>query len=380
MNSYIVLKLKSKRLLDEIINKKINIIYIKYLNNEILIKIKYNDYKRLIKNNSNKQIEINKYAGKRKAKDLILKYKIPIICFILGTILLLFLSQHIFYINIDTYNNELKKEIEYSLEKNNIKKYSLKRSYKKLEKVKKRIKENNENIEWIELKNDGVVLNVKVIEKKEKYNNQNINNYYTDIIAKKSGYIRKIIATSGEVLKNTDDYVEKGETIISGNIIKNDEIVAKTKSKGLIYAEVWYIKKLSKNLNSTVLEKSGYSRKKLIINVNNKKINLLNIKIKDRNTNKKILFKTSIFSLIEKTETEYEKKNKKYTDEEAIIILKNKAKKDILKTLDKTEYITSQKTLKKYKENDKISIEVLFKVYEEIGQTVKAKENIEKEE
>ena len=48
-------------------------------------------------------------------------------------------------------------------------------------------------------------------------------------------------------------------------------------------------------------------------------------------------------------------------------MLETKAKNELEKTLEKDEYIMSQKTLKKSTINGKMYIEVFFKVYENIA-------------
>lgn len=370
-----------KRILNNIFNEKINVLAIKYLKDEIIIKISYSDYKKLRDVRSPYNINVIKMRGKIKIHKDIIKYRLSIISFLLGALLIVFFSFHIFYINIDTNNNELKKDIETELRNNNITLFSRKRTRNELEKVKDRIKKNNLNsIEWMEINNKGVVLEVKVIERVKRYGNYERDGS-TDIIATKSGYIRKILATSGDVLKNTDDYVNKGEVIISGNIIKNDEVVAKTKSKGFVFAEVWYKKKISKDLEYITLVPTDKTKFRVIFTLKDKSFNLINIPMRSIKNKNITLFNNNIFSLKIKQERLYRKKHVKYTDDELVNILEKKAKDNVLKTLSKDEYIISEKTLKKYKENDKITIEILFKVYEEIGMTVKSPDNyIKKEE
>ena len=369
----------SKKILNNILNENINIISIKYKHDEILIKLSYDDYKKL---NSIRacDMKIVKTSGKKKIHEDIIKYKITIISFVLSMLLIIFLSFHIFYIKIDTNNMELKKEIEDKLKDEGITIFSRKRSHKRLNEIRTNIKNNSSDIEWIEFDNDGVVLNVKVIEKIEKYSGNNIEREPTDIVAKRSGYIRKIEATSGDVLKNIDDYVNQGEVIISGNIVKNDEIVAKTRANGLVYAEVWYINKYSRNNTYMSLYETNKSRYKVVLKIKDKPFNILNIKIPKTKDKRLNIFNNKLFFLYTEKKREYKKIKRTYTDREVIFSIKSKAKNDILKTLDKNEYIIEEKTLKKYKENGKITIEVLFKVYEEIGQKTKAKEFIEKEE
>ena len=370
-----------KTVLNSILNEKVNVLCIKYLENELLIKISYNDYNKLKLIKTAYDIKIVKISGKKKIYEDIIKYKIAIISFILSVILLLFLSSHIFYIKIDTNNGELKKIVQKSLKKEDITIFSRKKSFSELKQIRDKIKSDNLNrVEWIELSNDGVIFNVKIIEKIEKYNDRNMLSGPTDIVAKRNGYIKKIEALNGDVLKSPFDFVEKGDVIISGNIIKNDEIVARTKAQGKVYAEVWYIMKLSKSLNYIDLVNSNKMRYKIVLKINNRSFNLLNIRsFRNKESNNNI-FSSKMFSLSTSRKKEYVKKEKKYKDYEVVFSLKNKAKNDMLKTLDKNEYIIEEKTLKKYKENDKITIEVLLKVYEQIGQTVKAKEEIEKEE
>jgi hypothetical protein len=52
--------------------------------------------------------------------------------------------------------------------------------------------------------------------------------------------IKKIVAESGVKVKEVNEYVKKGDTIISGSIYLNEEIKEVTKALGEIYGEVWY--------------------------------------------------------------------------------------------------------------------------------------------
>ena len=56
----------------------------------------------------------------------------------------------------------------------------------------------------------------------------------------KSGIIIKVEAEQGVILKKKNDYVSQGETIISGDIIKDETVKGQVKAKGTVYAETWY--------------------------------------------------------------------------------------------------------------------------------------------
>ena len=69
-----------------------------------------------------------------------------------------------------------------------------------------------------------------------------------------------------------------------------------------------------------------------------------------------------------------------YNVDELQQILEIKAKKELLKTLDKDEYIISQKTLKKRTYNGKMYIDVFFKCYEDIAEEKEIQRIEEKKE
>ena len=199
-------------------------------------------------------------------------------------------------------------------------------------------------------------------------------------MAAKNGYIRKISSSQGEVVKNIDDYVKKGEIIISGNIHRNEKSVAKTTAQGKVYAEVWYIVKTSDNITYNKIEEKENGYFKLVLNTGGNTFNLLKIKNSNNLNNKKNLFTNSLFSLYIENEKTYQITKSTYKDNELQKILETRAKASILKTLEKDEYIITQKTLKKIKENGKMYIEVFFKVYEDIAKQVPIKKEVEKEE
>ena len=359
----------------------INIADIKYEKDKILLKVSYEDYKNIKQIKTIYTIKIIKTSGKKKLLEQVIKYKIPLLTFIISVFFLLIISSFILFINIDTENKNIKKIIKENLQENNVTLYSKKKSYTKLKEITQNIKNNNlDNIEWIEIDQKGVVLTVKVIERLS--NNTNANNNYKDIVASKNGYIKKIYSRKGEVLKNIDDYVKKGDIIISGNIFRNDKVVDRVKANGKVYAEVWYIVKLNDKLIHQEITPKAVGKQKLILKVNKKEITFLTIPKKVIIENKKNFFKNDIFSLYLKQEKNYQKETTKYKENDLTDILNKRAKNAINKNLKRDEYIIKQKTLKKYIKNGKMYIEVFFKTYEDISlekDSVKIEEKVEEE-
>ena len=156
----------TRKFLTQILKLDINILDIKYQKNNILIKISYSDYQKIKKIKTTYQINIIKTCGKKKYLMNLKKYKISLITFIISVFFLCFISHFTLFINIDTNSDSLKQTISNNLEKEKITLYSLKKDYKSLNTISLNIKNNNKDkIEWIELDQKGVLLNVKVIER-----------------------------------------------------------------------------------------------------------------------------------------------------------------------------------------------------------------------
>lgn len=369
MINYFWIEIKGKnvkRLLTKIFKLKINISSIKYEKNRVLLKVSYEDYKKIKQIKTTYQINIIKTCGKKKLLEDLTKYKVSITTFVISVFFVIFLSNFILFINIETDNTKMRNLIRDELKNNNLTIFSLKKDYNNLQEITSNIKNNNlDKIEWIELDQKGVSLNAKVI---ERVTNQKTNETgYKDIVAEKNGYIRAIYSRQGQVLKNIDDYVKKGEVIISGNIFRNDKPVAKVKASGKVYAEVWYIVKINKSLNYNKIKDEGKGYLKLTLNVNNHEITFLKIPKKVIVEDKNILFDNNQFKIYSKKEKTYKVEKSKYTEREITKILETRAKNEIIKGLEKDEYIILQKTLKKYNNNGKMYIEVFFKTYEDIS-------------
>lgn len=345
----------------------INILNIKYISNDIIIiKINKNDYKSLKRMFNYKFKIIDKY-GLCKIKDFYKKYNIFIISFIFGLILLVFLSNVIFSVEINSSNDILNNLIREELSYNGIEKYKIKKSYKEYELIKKLIKEKyKDNIEWIEISNKGTKVLVNVIERKIDKNINDNENY--SIVAKKSGFIKKIFVENGIKLIEENNYVNKGDIIISSDILLNDELKGKVSASGKVYANVWYKVICEYPLNYKEIVYSRKKKKTIFIKIGSKYYDLFKYKTFNRkeilSINDKLTNTSFGIEEIEKIEL----KNNKYTNKEAIKLARDKAKDEIKKKLKKYEYIISQKTLKFSTNGSKIILEEFFSVYEEIGE------------
>ena len=203
-------------------------------NNTYTLITKIDNYKKI---NRRFDTKLLRYYGMNFIKQTYINNKFLIISFLISLLLLINLTNTINEVQINTNDQTLLESIQKELDKNNIKKNKRIKTYKELIKIKENILKEIPNLEWLEITRQGTKYIIDVTpklikeEQKEKIN--------TDIIATKDGVIKHIVVHNGEKLKEENEYVKKGEVIISGEIYKDDELVLSGQAKGEVYAEVW---------------------------------------------------------------------------------------------------------------------------------------------
>ena len=352
--------------LKELIRLKINLFDIEINNKELLILVDEEDYKKIKKIKTIYKIEVISKYGKIKYLDILNKYKILFISTMIGISITYILSNLIFSIEVNHQNKEIRETVLKDLQELGLKKYSFKPSYQKKEIIKTKLLEKEKNLlEWIEIKENGTKYIIEVVERK--INNNKDNCQERSIVAKKSAVIISIEAESGEVVKKINDYVEKGETIISGFIYNKERVVSKRCSIGKVYGEVWY--KVVLSVPTTINEEKLLKRKRygLSINIFNNNYNLLNnFKTFKKDEYNIIGDKVIPFSISLCKYTETKKVIKKYNLNNINDIALKRVDKEMKKILKKDEELLSKKVLKKTLNNSKIEVEVFVKAKEDI--------------
>ncbi len=251
--------------------------------------------------------------------------------------------------------------------------YKSKKSFKEIKKIKDKIlNENEDNLEWIEIVNKGSSYEVNVT-KRVKGNTDSPSKKKTNIIAAKDGLIMHITSTKGQKLKDINDYVKKGEVIITGNIIKGeDKIVDQIEAKGEVYAEVWYTVKVTIPYEYIEYVDTGKVINHYYIELFGKKMTIIGKFDSNKTMNEKELILDKpylLFKLYKERKTVYEYKTFNIDEKEAYNEAIKRSVSIIEKKLDDKEYIISKNVLKKEAFSSKINVEVFFKVYENIGIT-----------
>lgn len=355
--------------LKRIIRNNINIIKVIPISyKEMDLIIDYKDLDKIEKLKTIYNIKIIRYYGKLRILKRI-KKNIFILSFLLiGLFLVYILSNLILSIEVIHSNNNIIKLVENELEENGIKKYRFALSYDEVEKVKKKILEDNkDSLEWLEIIKEGTKYIVRVEERI--INNVPDDNNIYDIVASKGAVIKSIYAKSGEKIRDVNTYVKKGDIVISSKIIlPNNEIITKS-ANGKIIGEVWYSARVEFPYVYNEIKYTGNKKKVLVFNFLNKRISIFDFnKYKTFDKNIKYIFNNNIIPISLTYEHEYETKviNDIYTYDTAREKAINVAKEKLLNKYSNIVDITDIKIINEEDMTSKIVIDLFITCDEDI--------------
>lgn len=286
----------------------------------------------------------------------------------MGSLLLLFLSNTIFSIEVIHTDNNLRTLLLNELEERGINRYQLKKSFSDITKIKKEIlEEYKDKIEWLEIEEVGTKYIVRVEERI--LNQKEEEKIPRNIVAKKSAVIQKIEATEGQIVKSKLDYVRPGDVIISGNIMLNEEVKKQIAAQGTVYGEVWYQVSIEYPLHYEEIVYTNNKKKVLSFHFLNYSFDFFNFKkYKQKQIKSNVLFTESLLPIYLSLDIQREIKiiDETYTKEEAIEKALIKIKEKIGSQLSKNEYIIDIKKLKVEENNSTIILDAFVTVYEDI--------------
>ncbi len=370
-NSIYELKIEGrdiKRFLKTLKRRKIEILNIVYSDESMLIKVDKNNYKKLLEIKTTYNITLTKLYGMIKYKYLLKKYSIFITNIIIGFIVLFICSNLILNVEVVHRKKEVRSLIYKELKRYKIEKYNFAIPFSKQEAIVKNILDNNKDkLEWLEIERVGTKYIVRVEERI--INKLEEEAKPRHIVAKKDGIIMHIDSSRGEIVKSINDYVKKGDIIISGNISKGDEVKNIVPATGNVYAEVWY--EVTATMPLVYKEEfiTGKSKKNIAITLFNKRYPLFDF---FPYKHQRILELASIKSNLLPIKISFDNVSELrvidevYTYEEAIDKALDLAKEKLMVKLDKNEKILFEKKLKTVQNNSTIELTVFFKVYENI--------------
>ncbi|MDD4547745.1 MAG: sporulation protein YqfD [Bacilli bacterium] len=370
LQNTVVINIRGKninRFLKRLVSHKIDLLDIKQISyKEMNITVRADNYEKIKEIKTVYDMFLVDVHGGLKIKKIVRTNVHLISSFILGIILLIFLSNIIFDIEVIHTNSSVRNFLLDELKDEGISKLRLQKNYQSIEKIKKKIvSKHKDKIEWLEIERVGTKYIVRVEERKLSTPPSVISKRH--IVASKSAIIKKIDAKTGEIVKNINDYVKPGDVVISGEIKLHDEIKDVLGAEGEVYGEVWYQTKITYPLTRRTEKVLNNYKHGLVIEIFGHRIELFNsFKHKEILKNYSIKNLLLPISISLEKQQEIEILEEMNTIDEAIDKALNKGKEKIEDRLDEDEYIISQNSLKVNVKSSKIELDVFYVVYENI--------------
>ncbi len=330
-----------------------------------LFKIAAADYPKVSKMYFAK-VRVEDATGTPKIKKFLKKYFFFIISSLLGLFLFFFLTHIIVKVEVIHSNKDIRDLLTTALAEKGIKKNTWKKSFSELEQIKKEIlNQYPDRLEWLEIETQGMNYYVRVEERKLKEEEQKMERCH--LVATKDGILKKLIYSKGEALLKTNDYVKKGDIIVTGILKKDEETKEVLCASGKAYAEVWYkatIKVPKKRMES---KETGKIRWNILLKNNSYNDFLFRSRLENYQTETKSLFKifnTEVFFAKQKevVNTIIEKNEAELLDEAT-----TKMQEKIKLTLQEDEEILNQKILSQNETDDYLEVQFFVAVLEQIG-------------
>ena len=318
-NSVVKVSVKGRkvdRFVKRLIGDGIDVISANYISqSEIIILIRYNDYVKIRKKKGIYKISLLSSYGLMGIRDMVRRNAFFLISVVIVIGVIFFLSNVIFGVRVIHYSKDIRDLLYRELDGYGIRKYGRIVSYERLEEIEKRILSNNrDRLEWLEIKREGTKYIVKVQERVIKREREEES--AKDIVASKNAVILDIRSAKGERVRDVNDYVSKGDVIISGSVVKPDGSSVITGSKGEVYGEVWYTATIEHPYYYREEMLTGKSKDVYVISFLNKRVPLTLHKFKSFQSNERVIFKGLPIGLSKEKEYEVKVTSRLYTDEE----------------------------------------------------------------
>lgn len=362
--------------LKRVIKKKIYIVKLIPISyREIHVILKYSEYLKLLELKSIYEVSVLEYLGSKGMEHKINNNIILLFFMLLGLLGTIVLSNVIFKIDIIHSDSEIRELVSRELKKYDVVKYRFKKGYDELERIEDKILNSNKDLlEWIEISTYGTKYIVRIEERK--LNEKEDDNGLVSIVSKKDAVIVGIDAIKGDKLKKVNDYVSKGEEVISGYITMPDNKKQVVGAKGRVYGEVWYQVNIDYPIVYQESTLTGRSKRVYALYFFNHRFGLFDFdNFRSMKVKSKVLIKNNFLDIKLAREDEYEANvmDEVYTEDiarvKAIDYIKDKLKrdnKDIIK-------IRDVKILDSDGDEDSIKFQLFVRVVEDIGEVMPIK-------
>lgn len=287
-------------------------------------------------------------------------------------IIVLLLSNMVWNIEIEGAKPDTEYQLENTLEEIGIKPGKFQFLLPSLDEIQRDLTSKLDMISWIGVDIRGTTFHFEVVEKKEPEKPKLYNPRH--LVSKKKGVIYDYFIEEGQPLIEINDFVNKGDILVSGIIGKegNTEIVA---AKGTVYGEVWYKSNVTVPLKTTFNVFTGETKTKHQLSFSSFTLPFWGFgenkfsEYEIQEYNKPLYFWKWELPLAYQKKIIREKEviRRQYNQGEAEDVAMKMAKKELKDHLEEESTIKGEKVLRKSIENGKVKLTIHYQVIEDIA-------------
>ncbi len=344
--------------------------------------IYFKDYEQVLKLSTIYDIYIVSYGGWEKNKNKIRYNRILLLSLFFAFATLFILSKLIFKVEVITNDGEMREQLLYDLGLYKIEKFKFQKSYSEIQKIKEELLiKYKEEIEWLEIE----LVGTKYILKYEPriINEEENKSKPRHIIANKNAIIYSVISSKGQVIRYKNDYVKKGDVVVSGYIYLNDEIKDTVSAEGKIFGETWYEVEVFYPFGYYEQKRTGKEKDVYTVKFLNHKWELFNFnKFYDKIVEEKVILASRVIplQLVKEHQIEVKTKSAIQTPEEAKEEAVALGVSKMENKLADNEYIIKYKVLDENLKQDGVLVRMFFSVCEDITAYEEIKEEKDAED
>lgn len=327
------------------------------------------------------EVTIKDYYGLPKIVAQFKRHLDILIAGIISIIFFILLSQFIWSIDINGVSEEVEAKVKDHLQAINIKQGSFKPFLANLSDIQQSVLKDVPELLWIGVEQKGTKLIFSGVEKiiQEEIEKEGAQH----LVAKKNGVIEKMKIAKGVPLVTVNDYVRKGQRLVSGDLSDvfeedRDQEETLVAAQGEVFARTWYEVDVVVPLKVHHEQLVDEQMDKYYLAVGNKQLLLWGFQkeefkhsVNERNEYPLTIFNYK-FPLKIVKETIYETKLHSYerSKEDAVIAGISEAKKSLQLQLEQNANILSHKVLHETTENGKVKLNLLITVSENIAEEI----------
>lgn len=310
--------------------------------------------------------EIINYSGIKK-----LKYKIKsnihfLIALILSIALLFLASSMVVSINVIHSDKHIREIIKEELYDYGVHPFMLKKSFDELQEIKNHIKDDYpENIEWLEIIDEGMKYTVRVEERI--ITREEEKPTYCDIVSKSNAIVLTSKVSSGQSLTVQNDFVKPGDILISGAVKFNDNVKSYVCAEAEVYGNTWYTVSVSIPYNYEKKTYTGKEHKNISFEFGSNRTSIFKVHFDEYDTERKAIFSIGRLTIYREIDKEYTKNVEVYSEEEIREEALKKGRSEILNNLDDKAIILNEKVLQTETFDSIIEMDIFYSVKEIIG-------------